>query len=582
MKRATVLQERISLFPFLAVLICTMGSLLVLLVVIAQRAQAKAETQRNAAKIVADAQAEITSEALQTDIDVLTDVRKQASGYLAERRRVLAHIEDHMRRVGQRLRQLQNAAHELRQKSDTKPDALRIELARLQAQLEEAKVTLAEMKSDTSNRQSYAIVPYLGNNGTQRRPIYIECFADGVVIQPEGVHLSEADFRRPLGPENPLAAGLRAYSSYLRDHLASNPQNADPYPLLLVRPSGIPAYYAARAALKSWTTDFGYELIEEDWEIDFELPDPALSQVTHEAVELARPRHQFLVEQRKSAVRMNRLRRGSPDGYGHLVDVGKGRQGTGYGDRYSTGSGTGMHGSDVDRNRAGLRRDASRSAQQANKSEELYGSEPERTGPMHGENGPVDEKTDSLSGNESSTRGQAGSSSHQATASGDPTLSSSAGGTSPTPSEGTSSLGLPQQQGLDSQSKPPASHLGINVSLPTSMAEVRGGNWALPDATSGAVPFSRTMRVDCWADRLVLVPSDPRKQKDAIEFDGPTEPAIEQFVSTVWKHMRDWGIAGRGLYWKPVLNLYVHPGGDRRAAELEALLHRSGLEFERK
>ena len=33
---------------------------------------------------------------------------------------------------------------------------------------------------------SYAIVPYDGPNGTHRRPIYIECTAQGVILQPEG------------------------------------------------------------------------------------------------------------------------------------------------------------------------------------------------------------------------------------------------------------------------------------------------------------------------------------------------------------------------------------------------------------
>ena len=45
--------------------------------------------------------------------------------------------------------------------------------------------------------------------------------------------------------------------------------------------------------------------------------------------------------------------------------------------------------------------------------------------------------------------------------------------------------------------------------------------------------------------------------------------------------MRTWGIAGRGLYWKPILKLYVHPGGELRAKDLEALLDRSGLEVQR-
>ena len=34
---------------------------------------------------------------------------------------------------------------------------------------------------------SYAIIPYDGPNQTRRRPIYIECSADAVILQPEGI-----------------------------------------------------------------------------------------------------------------------------------------------------------------------------------------------------------------------------------------------------------------------------------------------------------------------------------------------------------------------------------------------------------
>ena len=59
------------------------------------------------------------------------------------------------------------------------------------------------------------MVPYDGPNRTRRRPIYIECTADRVIIQPEGIVLSAADFGGPTGPGNPLASAVRA----ARDHL---------------------------------------------------------------------------------------------------------------------------------------------------------------------------------------------------------------------------------------------------------------------------------------------------------------------------------------------------------------------------
>jgi len=46
-RRRSASAERISLFPFIAVLICTMGALLVLLVLMSQHAQATASARQN-------------------------------------------------------------------------------------------------------------------------------------------------------------------------------------------------------------------------------------------------------------------------------------------------------------------------------------------------------------------------------------------------------------------------------------------------------------------------------------------------------------------------------------------------------
>ena len=55
-----------------------------------------------------------------------------------------------------------------------------------------------------------------GPHGTRRRPIYIECTLEGIIIQPEGFVLLPDDFHGPLGPGNPLDAALRT----IREHLA--------------------------------------------------------------------------------------------------------------------------------------------------------------------------------------------------------------------------------------------------------------------------------------------------------------------------------------------------------------------------
>jgi len=46
--------------------------------------------------------------------------------------------------------------------------------------------------------------------------------------------------------------------------------------------------------MRSWGTEFGYELIDEDWKLKFKTPDPELAKVVTRAVENARLRQRRL------------------------------------------------------------------------------------------------------------------------------------------------------------------------------------------------------------------------------------------------------------------------------------------------
>ena len=103
------------------------------------------------------------------------------------------------------------------------------------------------------------------------------------------------DFREPLGPENTLATALRAIREYWAQHAAASPvKSGEPYPLLLVRPEGILAYYAAREAMSGWGSEFGYELVGEDWDLKYPPLDRALAEMLTQQVAVARVRQQSL------------------------------------------------------------------------------------------------------------------------------------------------------------------------------------------------------------------------------------------------------------------------------------------------
>lgn len=295
-----------SLFPFLAVLLCTMGALLVLLVLFGYSAgqqdqQAAAEqAQQQAAEL------RLAAENLRWRLDQLAAMREQTGADLESLRLQLAGIEEHSRTLSAELKELQQIDARLEADVDADgPDAA--ELAALEEALASARESLDEARRERDSRPpAYAVVPYEGKSGTHRRPLFIECSLDGVFLQPEGIRLNPDDFEGPPGPGNPLASALRAAREYLARQAVSQDDPAlRPYPLLLVRPSGVMAYYAAREALGSWGTDFGYQLIDEDWTIAFPKKDLALQDIEMQAINEARERLAWLA-QTGSAVRRRR------------------------------------------------------------------------------------------------------------------------------------------------------------------------------------------------------------------------------------------------------------------------------------
>jgi hypothetical protein len=108
-------------------------------------------------------------------------------------------------------------------------------------------------------------------------------------------------------------------------------------------------------------------------------------------------------------------------------------------------------------------------------------------------------------------------------------------------------------------------------------------NWALPQDTHQAVPITRPIQVDCYADRLVIVSERGDRQKNAtIMIPERTADVVEPLVAGVWERINSWGIAGTGMYWRPVLMVNVAPDGRGRYDDLEGLLYGSGLDMKQK
>ena len=147
---------------------------------------------------------------------------------------------------------------QLSEESTENQDDLEDELARLQQEIFAAKTELEQARVESQKYQnSYAIIPYQGEHGTHRRPVYLECTAEGVLIQPEGILISHADLDGPPGVGNPLNACLRTIREFYARH--TNDEKQSPYPLLIVRAEGVMAFGKARLAMADWKEEYGYE-----------------------------------------------------------------------------------------------------------------------------------------------------------------------------------------------------------------------------------------------------------------------------------------------------------------------------------
>src|SRR5262249_762693 len=143
----------------------------------------------------------------------LDQLRTEAMQRRREEQDRIAHLEEHERRLEHELAQLHvtlEALESAEKKENVDQVQADAEANRLKKLIKEAEDRLAEMRKRSAGDKSYAIVPYKGKNGTFRRPIFIECTADAVTIQPEGIRLSAEDFDGPLRSGNPLAAAIRA------------------------------------------------------------------------------------------------------------------------------------------------------------------------------------------------------------------------------------------------------------------------------------------------------------------------------------------------------------------------------------
>ncbi len=184
-----------------------------------------------------------------------------------ERARQAAEAESRRwRRRETLVRSQVDSLSERARKLEEEADALARERDALARERDATKAVLAKSRM----RSSYAVLPNKAENGTWRRPIMVECSNGAVKLQPNGPSFTLLDLSAVLGArQSPLVAAV--VQEVVRAQAKATPDGAPavPYVFFIVRPDGIRPYYEARARLEPLGIAFGYELVDQDMELDY-------------------------------------------------------------------------------------------------------------------------------------------------------------------------------------------------------------------------------------------------------------------------------------------------------------------------
>ena len=553
--RKNLNQPSVSLFPFLAVLICTLGVLIVMLVLAVKSAEVakeekKAVQDEAAAAKIEEAQQRLALETFRSESihDARTDVLSRLADSRQNRGYLQQDLADATKQLEAAKKQIELLKHSLANVDKEKPteqlesSAKAAAIEKLKQQIVAAKQALEAQrkKSKEQGPSRFSLVPHQGSGGTFRRPIFLECLKNEIRLQPLGITLSKQDFTLPIQTGNPLDVALLAIQEYWQQLKVAGDQGS-PYPLIVVRPDGAETFVLARRAMKSWTDEFGYELVDADKVLDFGETDNLLATKVDKVVQQSIDRQRQLAQ-----LHYERQR--------HLAQFSS--------DRNAPGFSVAERGSSVTTSAYQVSGSGGRNASPIRSQPERFGDGAQQTSYQANRQS---RRTNPTGTNQNSTasNSQASNQSFNKNSGFNKKLSSSGNIT------GQSSQQTPGQ----SQSSQQSSSLS-NAAAPY-LANQRGQGWALPSRPQGGTGYLRPITVVCSANDLRIKTATGQERIIGFE-SGPVE-AVDVMVEEIWNRIDSWGIAGQGSYWKPQLSIKVQPGGQQRYAMLEQMLRNSGL-----
>lgn len=306
-------QNPISLFPFLAVLVCAMGALILLLLVMTRKIRheqaidlpdpvsvvvapaAILPPDRSDELMALQTQRQLVAEdllRLQQEIDSLQLAVSQQEAELRTLREQMVAMEQDLKsaekipdasnadELQKQIAQLRSQLAALQRRLNEQEKQLAAKQQQLVAAKEQVAATqqklvavnsailmlrkqieTAEQSAPSAGAET--VVDFSNTTGTTRTPIMVEVTKDGYTFLPDGIKIHGKDMEGFPTSDTPLLAAILA----VHRERSKGSVTSNPYVLLLVRPSGSEAFYPAQGILSNEKIHFGYELIADDQKI---------------------------------------------------------------------------------------------------------------------------------------------------------------------------------------------------------------------------------------------------------------------------------------------------------------------------
>lgn len=366
----SVSETSVGLFAFLDVLMSTMGSLILVLMVVSPKirqekiAKAATEVARDVVKVEPAPAAKPALIPVPAPVVAPPRETIDLNAKFATRVAELSSQADDKRRTAADAQRAASAEQERYQQLHANREQLERELAELRAAKDHTLASVQDLsaegikvESELAKRGSrlrrirdhiahesteYSFAAYDGVSGTTRRPIVIECSGSQIKFLQEDIALTSADITGFTSAANPLLAGAEALLEYWSTHSAAN--DPKPYVLIVVRPSGTLSYYRARNLLERMRAPFGYELLAEDQKLAAPPPDAQAVAACREAIAKAIAKRESVFRDAFATSGSLNSRRPSRAGAGGSRDDLPGGAGNGTGGVGTGGNGTGGNG----------------------------------------------------------------------------------------------------------------------------------------------------------------------------------------------------------------------------------------------